>query len=354
MSPTISDSAIFPDLTTLLIPPERSRVVLLTGASTGIGFATTQYLIERDVYVFATVRRPEDAQRLFCLGDGVCPVELDVCDATRSQELVDQIGIALNRNDRSKLDALINNAGIALGGPLIELDDETMRRQLEVNLIAPMRLIRLFAEHLGARRGSTRGGRVIQVSSISGQQAMAFVGPYTASKFALEGLTDTLRVELMPFGIDVISVRPGPINTEIWNKAPTPEESPFDGGLYRDSLRRFYDFIVRGGRKGLPPVEIAKVIYRALMARRPKAHYTKTSEYFTRLLISRLLSTRQFNKVIGKLFNLTPELFDHQSDASPTSTVIEGSGAISGELLDDGTLGDDIEDRAWPKRDRSS
>jgi NAD(P)-dependent dehydrogenase (short-subunit alcohol dehydrogenase family) len=283
----------------------------LTGASTGIGFATVKYLINRNIYVFATVRTSQDALKVLSLGEGVCPIELDVCDAERSKEIAHLIGGILSRSGRHQLDALINNAGIALGGPLIELDDETMRRQLEVNLIAPMRLIRFFAEYLGVRRGNTKGGRVIQVSSISGEQAMAFVGPYTASKFALEGLTDSLRFELMPFGIDVISVKPGPINTEIWGKAPTPEESPFDDGLYKDSLRIFYDFVVKGGRKGLPPIEIAKVIHRALTSRQPKTHYTRTPEYFTRLLIPRLLSTKRFNRIIGKLFHLTPELFNH-------------------------------------------
>ena len=305
----------FPDLEDLVISEDWREVVVLTGASTGIGFATVKLLISHQVFVFATVRRAEDARRVASLGAGACPVALDVCDADRSRVVSEQISAVLARSGRPILNALINNAGIALGGPLIELDDETLRRQMEVNLVAPMRLTRLFSSALGVKPGQRRGGRVIQVSSISGEQSMAFVGPYSASKFALEGLTDALRLELMPFGVEVISVRPGPISTEIWDKAPTPEENPFSDGLYRDALRRFYDFVIRRGRKGLPPIEIAKVIYTALTARRPRPRYVRTPEYLTRVLIPRLISTRRFNLIIGKLFHLTPELF-HRADTS--------------------------------------
>ena len=307
-SETAEEGTLFDHFDKLKIS-SKQKIVILTGASTGIGFATAKYLIERSVFVIATVRRREDYEKLAALGDSVCPVILDVCDLNRAIHLANAVDNLLARHERPYLDALINNAGIALGGPLVELDDETLQRQLEVNVVAPMRMVRVFAKLLGVREGSQKGGRVIQVGSISGQRAMPFVGPYTASKFALEGLSDSLRMELLPFGIDVIMVRPGPINTEIWDKAPRPEENPFADGLYHHSLTLFYNWIVKGGYQGLPPSAIAEVIHKALISARPKPRYTKTPGYFMRVLLPRLLPTRTFDRLMGRILALTPKAF---------------------------------------------
>lgn len=283
--------------------------VILTGASTGIGFASAAYLAERKFFVIATVRRPEDAERLQKLHQNIYPVILDICFLEQVEALALSVEEFLNLNGREHLDALINNAGIALGGPLIELDDHTLQHQLEVNVVAPMRMIRSFAPVLGAKAKRSRGGRIIQVSSISGERAMPFVGPYTASKFALEGLSDSLRMELIPFGIDVIIIQPGPINTEIWDKAPTPEENPFKEGLYAEALKRFYKLVVEGGKKGLPPLEIAKVIHQALRASKPKTRYMKTPGYFMRVFLPKRLPTRVFDRLIAKVLGLLPKSF---------------------------------------------
>lgn len=300
-------------LPTLKIKPELT-VVLLTGASTGIGYATAVYLAERDFFTIATVRKQKDADRLAQLGSQVYPVLLDVCFSEQVEALAQAVELFLQFNQRAQLDALVNNAGIALGGPLVELDDHTLQHQLEVNVVAPMRMIRAFAPLLGVKAHGSRGGRIIQVSSISGERAMPFVGPYTASKFALEGLSDSLRMELLPFGVDVIIVQPGPINTEIWDKAPTPDENPFKDGLYGDALTRFYDFVIEGGRKGLPPVAIAQVIHKALVARKPKARYVKTPGYFLRVFMPKTLPTRMFDRLIGRLLHLSPKRFKPNQD----------------------------------------
>lgn len=296
------------------IPEYYKFVVLLTGASSGIGYATAQFLAENQVFVLATVRTQSDADQLRELKLGICPLIVDVCYPKQVQTLAQEVEQLLARHDRPILDALINNAGIALGGPLIELDDETLQRQLEVNVVAPMRMIRAFASMLGIRPGSVKGGRIIQISSISGERAMPFVGPYTASKFALEGLSDALRMELLPFGVDVIIVQPGPINTEIWDKAPTPDNNPYMQGLYSDALTRFYNWIVEGGRKGLPPQSIAEVIYTALTCHRPKARYVKTPGYFLRVFLPKRLPTRVFDRLIGRILHLLPHLFHQKLD----------------------------------------
>jgi len=299
------------------IPPGAGRVVVLTGASTGIGFATARRLAARGDYVFAGVRRPEHAARLLEATRGARgraqPLRLDIVDPAQVRAAAALVEGALRDAGRPTLCALMNNAGVALGGPLLELDLAVLREQLEVNVTAQLCVIQAFAPLLGARVGAALGprgpGRVIQVSSLSGVRAMPFVGPYTASKFALEGLCDSLRMELLPYGVDVIVVQPGPISTEIWDKAPTPEESPFAGSPYERALRRFHKVFVEGGKRGLPPERIAEVMEVALDARRPKARYVRTPSPLTRYWLPRLLPARRFDRLIGKLLGLQPMRF---------------------------------------------
>lgn len=311
-SPITNSKELYKDLANQQVSSDLS-IVILTGASTGIGYASASYLAERKFFVIATVRKTQDAERLTKLHSNIFPILLDVCFPDQVDALAVAIDQFLHLNQRPYLDALINNAGIALGGPLVELDDQVLQQQLEVNVVAPMRMIRALAPALGVKADSKQGGRIIQVSSISGERAMPFVGPYTASKFALEGISDSLRMELLPFGVDVIIVQPGPINTEIWDKAPTPEENPFKDGLYAHALKRFYEFIVQGGRKGLAPVEIAKVIHKALIASKPKTRYVKTPGFFIRVFLPKRLPTRVFDRLIGKLLGLLPQSFHEDS-----------------------------------------
>ena len=300
-----------------LIPEEARRVVVLTGASTGIGYASARDLVSRGVFVFAGVRRQEDAARVRALSeDLVEPLMLDICDDEQVTAAAERVRAALSAAGRPVLSALINNAGVALGGPLLEVPMSLMQTQLEVNVTAQLRVVQAFAALLGARPDAgceAEGpGRVIQVSSISGVRAMPFVGPYSASKFGVEGLCDSLRMELLPFGVDVIIVQPGPINTEIWDKAPTPETSPYQGSPYEPALRRFYKLFVEGGRKGLPPQAIADVIYTALTHPRPKTRYVKTPGYVTRYLLPKWMPVRRFDRLIAKLLGLSRHALDQQ------------------------------------------
>lgn len=299
---------------TCTIPTDATQVVVLTGASTGIGYASARDLVKRGIFVFAGVRRLEDAQKVQALSEKLIePLLLDICDDVQVKDSADKVRQALTDANRPVLNALINNAGVALGGPLLEVPMSLLQTQLEVNITAQLRVIQAFADLLGAYPNAKcegQPGRIIQVSSISGTRAMPFVGPYTASKFGIEGLCDSLRMELLPYGVDVIVVQPGPINTEIWDKAPTPETSPYQGSPYESALRRFYKIFVEGGRKGLPPQAIADVIYKALTHPRPKPRYVKTPGYITRYLLPRWMPTRRFDRLIGKLLGLKRGSFD--------------------------------------------
>ena len=289
------------------------KTVMITGASTGIGYATTVRLLQAGFYVFPTVRTLEAAQNLTHKLDAITSnhgrhtiLLLDVCNPDLIQSAKENLENHLNGKP---LDALVNNAGVALGGPLLEIDMNLLRTQMEVNLVGLLNVIQVFAPLLGVKHRNTKGGRIINVSSISGVRAMPFVGPYTASKFALEGLSDSLRMELIPYGIDVILIQPGPIKTAIWDKAPSPDEHPSIDGPYGDALRRFHQQFIETGKQGMHPDKIAQLIYHALTVKNPKARYVRTPGYFTRYLLPKWLSTRTFDRFITRMLGLDPTTF---------------------------------------------
>src|ERR687894_214914 len=182
-----------------------SGTVLVTGASTGIGEATVLHLRELGFDVIGAVRKDEDAERLE--GQGLRTVRLDVTDAAQIAAARDSLGDA-------PLAGLVNNAGIAVASPLEFIPVDRLRQQLEVNLIGQIAVTQAFLPAL--RRA---GGRIVMMSSIGGRVALPLVGPYNASKFGLEGASDSLRRELRPHGVDVILIEPGGVKTPIWKKS---------------------------------------------------------------------------------------------------------------------------------------
>jgi NAD(P)-dependent dehydrogenase (short-subunit alcohol dehydrogenase family) len=204
--------------------------VVITGASTGIGWASAKLLLDRGFRVFGSVRKQADAERLSReFGANFTPLLFDVTDAAAVLSAARLVGDALNGET---LAGLVNNAGIAVAGPLLELSPDEFRRQMEVNVIGPIIVMQAFAPLLGADP-SLRGkkGRIVMISSLAGRNGNPFTSAYSASKHALEGLSESLRRELMLFGIDVIIIiAPGAVKTPIWSKA---EE--IDIASYQDS-----------------------------------------------------------------------------------------------------------------------
>ena len=256
------------------------RTALVTGASSGIGEACALRLSRAGWHVFAGVRRQEDADRL--AAEGVEPVLLDVTDG-------DSIAAAAERLGERGLAGLVNNAGIAVAAPLEFLPVDELRRQLEVNLIGQVAVTRAFLPHLRRARG-----RIVNVGSIAGRSALPFLGAYAASKHALEAVTDALRVELCPFGIEVAIVEPGTIATPIWRKgaeafqriaAEVPEAVT---DLYGARLAAFREAAAAAGRRGESPDEVAKVVEHALTARRPKTRYVVGRDARRRSRVERL------------------------------------------------------------------
>lgn len=240
------------------------RAVLVTGAGSGIGLATALLLKARGFAVYAGARKEEDLARLEALG--LLPLPLDV---TRPEDLEEA-----KRALPEGLFGLVANAGIAPAGPLELVPPEVVEEGLRVNVLGTLRTVQAFLPHL--RRGR---GRIVLMGSVSGLVALPLMGPYAASKFALEALADALRVELAPFGVKVVLVEPGSVATPIWERSlrwaegyllPPPPGTEGVYGAYLEAARRMAE---RNAQRGLPPKRVAEAVLEALTHPRPKARY---------------------------------------------------------------------------------
>ena len=248
------------------------KSVVVTGSSTGIGWGIAKVLIGKGFRVFGSVRKAEDGERLRKeFGPNFVPLYFDVTDAAAVAKGADQVAAALGGE---MLSGLVNNAGIAVAGPLLYVKIDEFRHQIEVNLTGQLIVTQAFAPLLGADR-SRKGepGRIVMISSVGGKNASPFVGPYSASKFGLEGLSESLRRELMLFGIDVIIVAPGSVATPIWDKAEKINFAQYDNTPYMKPLATVRDFMLGLGRKGFPPERLGEAVAVALTTAKPKTRY---------------------------------------------------------------------------------
>lgn len=254
---------------------ENSNSVVITGVSTGIGHATAKALIDEGFRVFGSVRKKADADRLQAeLCGQFTPLVFDVTDEKAVQQAADQVRAALAGRT---LAGLINNAGIALGGPLLYMPLEEFRKNLEVNLTGVVAVTQVFGPLLGADPSlEGKPGRIINIGSVGGRHAFPFMAPYHTSKYGIEGLTESLRRELMIFGIDAILVAPGSIATPIWKKGEALDFDRYDKTIYKNAIEKFRHSMASIGRKGLPPEKIADVIVDALTTKNPKVYYRLT------------------------------------------------------------------------------
>jgi len=277
----------------------RRSAVLVTGASSGIGFATAVRLARRGTIVFAGIRRQVDGEALLRENSArIKPMLLDVTDETSVQRARTRIeGLT-----EFRFDALINNAGIAVAGPLELLPQAELRRQFEVNFFAPMALTQAFLPLLRAS-----GGRIVNVSSIAGKMSVPFLGAYSASKFALEAASDALRLELRPFGVSVSVVEPGDVRTPIWRRSSEAslrlleQMSPDERAQYEAMTRAMIAAAQRAERNAIAPERVAQTIERALLARRPRARYLVGAGARLRLGIARLHESIRDPLILGAL-----------------------------------------------------
>jgi hypothetical protein len=275
------------------------RAVVVTGASTGIGRAAVARAVREGAQVFASVRKQADADSLTKeFGDAVTPLLFDVADEAAVKAGAAQVAQALGNR---KLFGLVNNAGIAVPGPLLYLDAEDLKRQFEINVIGVHRVTQAFAPLLGADQDRTGSpGRIVMISSVGGQNGAPFVGPYAASKFALEGYSQSLRRELMLFGIDVIVVGPGAIATPIWDKAEGEDLNRFSNTPYAPMMAKVADYMVTQGKKGLPPGDVGALIWKCLSDPKPKTRYAILRNEFMDRTLPRMMNPRTVDGIIAK------------------------------------------------------
>lgn len=267
--------------------------VLITGASRGIGRAAALRMAAAGWQVFAGVRSSADGENLSgTAGTRITPVELDVTNSAHLAALPGQLP--------ERLDGVVNNAGIAVGGPLETLPLDELRHQLEVNVVGQVAVTQLLLPRLRASRG-----RIVFISSISGMLVSPMLGAYAASKFAIEAVGDAFRVELRPWGIGVSLVEPGQIDTDIWRNAPhtldsaVAEMSAEHRALYAAHIEGMRKAIPRAQKMAVPVEGVARVIEKALTARRPKARYVVGRGAGGARLLARIAPSPALDRVLG-------------------------------------------------------
>jgi len=272
-----------------------ARTLLITGASTGIGRACVARAVTAGARVFAQVRKQSDADSLVA-EFGVTPVTFDVADDAGVAAGAAQVRQALAGG---QLDGLVNNAGIAVPGPLLHLEASELARQMDVNLVGVHRVTKAFAPlmHTGAK---SKPGRIVMMSSVGGRQAAPFNGAYNASKFALEGYSAALRKELMLFGIDVIVIGPGAIATPIWDKAEAESFDRFANTPFAPALEKVRRHMLKIGHAGLAPEAVADLVWRALTITAPKPRYAIQRRPFRDGFLMRALPSRMLDRLTAR------------------------------------------------------
>jgi len=276
---------------------------VITGVSSGIGLGVARVLCQHGWLVFGSVRQREDGERVRReLGERFMPLEFDVTDVAAVKRASD---IVRERLNRQTLHGLVNNAGVAIPGPLLHLPIEDFQRQLDVNVVGVLRVTQAFAPLLGADRTlSGRRGRVVNISSVGGRVGFPFLGAYVASKHAIEGLSESLRRELMLYGIDVVIVGPGAIATPIWDKAQEVDLAPYADTDYFEYLKTVRDAMLKDGRAGFPPERVGQTVLHALTATRPRVRYAVVPKSLINWTLPRLLPSRWLDRLIATRLNM--------------------------------------------------
>ena len=278
------------------------KTVFITGASTGIGNSCAKILSSNNYKVFGTVRTEQDSLKLKKeMGTTFYPIIMDV---TNEDSIYNAKKIIEREIPNGKLDILINNAGIALGGPLKYIDTDIFRKQFEVNFFGLISVTKTFLTLLGATRKNNHEGKIIMISSISGKQSYPFVSPYVSSKHALEGFSDSIRKELMLYGIDVILIEPGPVKTAIWDKTPSPNNNIFSNTEYNSILKKFYKEVIEKGKSGIDVDIVGNKIKQIIEMQKPKTRYVITGNKLINYTLPSILPDRMFDKITAKMLKI--------------------------------------------------
>jgi NAD(P)-dependent dehydrogenase (short-subunit alcohol dehydrogenase family) len=279
------------------------KTIVITGASTGIGRATAEHLASRGWKVFAGVRKEADGAPLVEAQPNIIPIIIDVVKADQIRAAAHTVSAHL---EGRTLDGLINNAGIANMGPLPVQPMDEIRMHFDINVLGAIEVSQNFLPLLGMDEGRQGApGRIINISSFGGRIPSPFLGAYCATKAALESLTDSMRRELLPFGVDAITIAPGAIKTPIWDKAEEQDaKAPYSNTVWAEPQKKYTNMFLEAGEKGWPAIKIAELIETALTDAKPKAYYAAGPEKFSNYSMVRRLPKRLLDKGMGKRFGL--------------------------------------------------
>ncbi len=283
--------------------PNKSAVV--TGVSTGIGRAIAKSLVDAGWRVFGSVRKEKDAsEAAAALGPNFMPLLFDVTDEAGIARGAAAVKAALKGET---LGALVNNAGIAVGGPVAYLNLDDLKRQIDINVYGPIRVTKAFLPLLGADKAAEGPpGRIVNMSSVAGKMASPFMSPYAMSKHALEAMSESLRRELTTHGIDVVIVGPGAIRTPIWAKADDLDFDQYRHTEYFADLERMKGMMQAYGDQGLEAEDVGNLVRDILMTPNPKTRYAILRNKFSMWTLPNLLPKRMVDAFVAKRFGLKP------------------------------------------------
>lgn len=276
------------------------KTIFITGASTGIGLASALKLSQFDFNVIAGVLPSEDTTALKNMNISILPL-----DITKHDMVVDVAERLKKELDGVGLYGLLNNAGIAISGPLEFVPMSEIRRQLDVNLFGHIQVTQALLPLIRQAKG-----RIVNITSMLGRVATAFSGPYCMSKYAMEAFSDVLRLELAPLGVHVSAVEPGSIATPIWGKFEEQatellDELPPQGRyLYAEKYKTSIDVGMKWARQGIPPERVANKVAHAFTAKRPKAAYIVGVDAHQAIFAKRLLPRRWFDAVLRMRYGM--------------------------------------------------
>ncbi len=304
------------------------RIAVVTGASSGIGLATVRELARRGFHVLAGVRKQQDADRL--ASENVEPVIVDITDEEQVAALAEHVA---HDPQGRPLGALVNNAGVALNAPVEAIPLAEWRRHFDVNFFGHVALTQALLPAL-IEGGD---GRLVNVSSIGGRVAFPTYGAYAAAKFALEGFSDALRREVGRLGVKVIVIEPGNVATPMWGKGIATMDE-LAASMTADQHARYDDLVAamhkqaeaqKGG--GIQPLDAAKVIAKAIEARKPRTRYLVGRDARVGAVVSGLLSDRAFDRFVARSLGLTVRL-EKPVDPSTTGRPNARATVWSGEV----------------------
>ena len=275
------------------------KFIMVTGVSSGIGQGTLSYFVKKGFHVYGSVRSSKDANKLKKIyKENFTPLIFDV---TKEAQMKKAASIVKKDLKSSNLLALVNNAGVAISGPLLMQNIKDFEKQIDINLNGAFRVLKFFAPLCGAEKdNNSKKGVIFNISSISGKIGMPGVGAYTASKFGLEGLSHSLRRELISYGVDVVIIGPGPIKSKIFDKIDKKFLDSLKKTDYAKAAKVIPKRMKNAKKIAFPAEEVGKLIFNALHDPNRKTRYTITPNKLMYWTLPMFISDRMLDRMIGK------------------------------------------------------